>query len=440
MRKPRLIVRGLHELYRQDPERADRLLRGRGSDPISRRGFLKNSGLLAMSGALSAAIPFSRWMPSGLIPAALADTTLPFELRGKDARLIVLNDRPVNAETPPDLLDDPVTPASRMFVRNNGLPPADVDIATWQLSVGGESAISPKRYTLAQLKSRFTQHSLQLLIECAGNGRHEFNPPAPGLQWTQGAVACPLWTGVRLRDVLEDVGIAKDAVYVAYYGADRHLSGNPDEVPISRGVPLRKALEDEALLAWSMNGEDLPLLHGFPLRLVCAGSPGSTSGKWLKQLLIRDRVHDGPKMTGYSYRIPCEPVAPGAKVAERDMCIIESMPVKSIITYPKTGALLSPGQPLPVRGHAWSGDLSVAAVDTSIDFGATWQTCSVDEPVNRLAWQHFSTTLTLPGRGYYEIWARATNSAGRMQPMLVPGWNPEGYLNNACHRIAVRVV
>ncbi|MGR9109043.1 MAG: molybdopterin-dependent oxidoreductase, partial [Gammaproteobacteria bacterium] len=224
------------------------------------------------------------------------------------------------------------------------------------------------------------------------------------------------------------------------YGADRHLSGNPDEVPISRGFPMHKALEEETLIAWAMNGEDLPLMNGYPLRLVCAGWPGSTSGKWLNQLLIRDRVHDGPKMGGYSYRIPCRPVAPGAKVAEKDMCIIESMPVKSIITHPKTGALLKVGQPLPIRGHAWSGDLAVAAVDTSIDFGATWQPCVLDNPVNRLAWQHFSSTVTSPGPGYYEVWVRATNTVGRMQPMLVPGWNPKGYLNNACHRIAVKVV
>lgn len=439
MNKPYRISRGIHELYREDPERADRLVWGRVAQPVSRRGFLKNSGLLAMSGALGASIPFSRWMPCGLIPAALADATVPFQLPGKDPGLVVLNDRPVNAETPPDLLDDPVTPASRLFVRNNGLPPEQVDPNSWLLSIAGESAISPRQYSLAELKKRFNPRSLQLVIECGGNGRYEFNPPASGLQWTQGAVGCALWTGVRLKDILDDVGVGKDAVYVAYYGADRSLSGGPDKVPISRGVPIGKALEDETLIAWAMNGKDLPLLHGYPLRLVCAGWPGSTSGKWLQRLLIRNRVHDGPKMMGYSYRIPCEPVAPGAKVPENEMCIIQSMPVKSIITHPKTGALLQIGQPLPIRGHAWSGRHSVAAVDTSIDFGATWQPCVLEKPANRLAWQHFHTTLTLPGRGYYEVWARATNSDGRMQPMLVPGWNPEGYLNNACHRIAVKV-
>lgn len=434
------ICRGIHELYDDDGERADNLIWGRRRDRLSRRGFLRESGLFAISSALSASIPYSRWMPFGLIPTALADSKAPFQLKGKDRGLLILNDRPINAETPPELLDDRITPATRMFVRNNGLPPGHIDTNHWSLEVSGESAISVKHYSLDELKRRFKHYNLQLVLECGGNGRSEFNPQTEGNQWSQGAVGCPLWTGIRLRDVLEDVGYKKDAVYVAYYGADSHLDGNPKDVPISRGFPMHKALEDETLIAWAMNGADLPLLNGFPLRLVCAGWPASTSGKWLKKLVIRDRIHDGPKMTGYSYRIPCEPIAPGAKVAEKDMCIIESMPVKSLITYPKTGALLKVGQPLPVRGHAWAGDLSVSAVDTSIDFGATWHPCVLEPPVNRLAWQHFSSAVFLPGRGYFEVWVRATSSAGRMQPMLVPGWNPKGYLNNACHRIAVKVV
>ena len=142
-------------------------------------------------------------------------------------------------------------------------------------------------------------------------------PPASGNQWSTGAIGCPEWTGVRLQDVLDDVGIKDDAVYVAYYGADTHASGDPNKVPISRGVPLAKALEDETLIAWAMNGEDIPPMNGYPLRLVCAGWPGSVSGKWLKKIVVRDRVHDGPKMTGTSYRVPCKPVAPGTSCPTR---------------------------------------------------------------------------------------------------------------------------
>ena len=139
-------------------------------------------------------------------------------------------------------------------------------------------------------------------------GAPEFNPPAKGNQWTIGAVACAKWTGVRLRDLLKDVGIKEDAVYIGYYGADKHLSKDPDKVVISRGVPMKKAMEHEALIAWAMNDEDIPIMNGYPLRLVIGGWPGSTCGKWLNRIVIRNQVHDGPKMGGSSYRLPCETV------------------------------------------------------------------------------------------------------------------------------------
>ncbi len=406
----------------------------------TRRSFLKGAALTGLSAAVGATVPFARFMPAGPIPVALADSADAFTIEGKDG-LVVLNDRPINAETPAHLLNDEVTPASRLFVRNNGIPPRleEEAVANWSLTVDGESCLRPRAYTLRELRTRFEQHTLQLLIECGGNGRSEFHPPARGNQWTTGAVGCPEWTGVRLKDVLEDVGLRDDAVYVAYEGADTHLSGDPNKLPISRGVPVRKALENESLIVWAMNGEPLPLLHGFPLRLVCGGWPASVSGKWLERILIRDRVHDGPKMTGQSYRVPCEPVAPGAAVADEDMCIIESMPVKSLITFPKSGIRHPVDEPLAVNGHAWAGDFEVDRVELSIDFGATWNEVALRPPVNRLAWQHFAADIGFPEAGYYEVWARATDSNGVAQPMVLPGWNPRGYLNNACHRIAVMV-
>ena len=432
--------KGLHELYADDPERADELLWGRKVLPVTRRGFMKGSGLAAMAAVLGASIPFARYMPGGLIPAALAESDQDFTIPGKSG-LTVLNDRPINAETPAHLLDDPITPSSRLFVRNNGIPPStfDIDPLEWQITVEGEACERPKILTLGEIQRRFKHHTLQLQIECGGNGRSEFNPPAKGNQWSTGAVGCPEWTGVRLRDVLEDCGVADNAVYVAYKAADSHLSGDPTKSPISRGVPIAKALQHESMIVWAMNGEALPELHGFPVRMLCAGWPASVSGKWLTHILIRDRVHDGEKMTGQSYRVPCEAVAPGSAVADEDMCIIESMPVKSLITFPKSGIDLPFGRKLDLRGHAWAGDARVKEVHTSIDFGATWQKAKLKKPVNRLAWQHWSADAEFPEPGYYEVWARAVDENGRSQPMLVPGWNPRGYLNNACHRIAVMV-
>jgi len=432
--------KGLHELYADNPDLADDLLWGRKAGEVSRRGFMKGSGLAAMTAVLGASIPFAKYMPGGLIPAALAQSDETFYIPGKSG-LTILNDRPINAETPAHLLDDSVTPASRLFVRNNGIPPStwDMDPQQWQISIEGEACERPKLMTLGEIQERFKHRTFQLQIECGGNGRSEFNPPAKGNQWTTGAIGCPEWTGVRLRDILEDCGIGDNAVYVAYEAADAHLSGDPTKLPISRGVPVRKALENESMIVWAMNGEPLPELHGFPVRMLCSGWPASVSGKWLTRILIRDRVHDGAKMTGQSYRVPCKPVPPGTSVADEDMCIIESMPVKSLITFPKSGIEINVGKQLDLRGHAWAGDSRVTTVQTSIDFGATWQKAKLRKPANRLAWQHWTASAEFPEAGYYEVWARAQDDAGRSQPMVLPGWNPRGYLNNACHRIAVMV-
>lgn len=191
-----------------------------------------------------------------------------------------------------------------------------------------------------------------------------------------------------------------------------------------------------------MNGQDLPLMHGFPLRLVVGGWPASVSGKWLHTLSVRNKEHDGPKMDGHSYRVPRLPVMPGEKLAEtpENFKIIESMPIKSLITYPKTGAMMEIGKTLDIRGHAWAGDLTVKEVELSIDYGATWQKANLQAPKNRLAWQHWSGQIQFPQKGYYEVWARATDTKGTAQPMVIPAWNPGGYLNNACHRIAVKIV
>jgi DMSO/TMAO reductase YedYZ molybdopterin-dependent catalytic subunit len=255
-----------------------------------------------------------------------------------------------------------------------------------------------------------------------------------------GAVGCAAYTGVRLKDVLESAGVRRTAVYVAYYGEDPHLSGDAKAIPISRGVPLEKAMDESTLLAWDMNGEPLPAQHGFPLRMVAPGWPASVSGKWLTRLWVRDRVHDGEKMGGHSYRVPRHPVAPGADVPDADMEIIGAMPVKSIVTRPATGVEHRVSDPLSVRGHAWCGDGPVRSVHLSIDFGSTWIETSLAPPANPFAWQHFTADLRFPTPGHFEVWARAMDHKGRQQPMVVPGWNPGGYLNNAMHRIAVRVV
>ena len=266
---------------------------------IGRREFIRNTSATSFAALVGMRIPYLSLLPAGLVPIALTHAAQATIIPQKPG-LVVLNDRPLNAETPAHLLDDAITPAARMFVRNNGIPPqlTAAQVADWTLSIGGESCTRPTQLSLRDLQQKFRHHTYQLQLECGGNGRSEFFPPARGNQWSTGAVSCAQWTGVRLRDVLQHCGIQNDAVYIGYNSADSHLSGDPKLRPISRGVPINKALEDETLIAWALNGADIPPLHGYPLRLVCGGWPASASGKWLNEILVRDRVHDGAKMTG----------------------------------------------------------------------------------------------------------------------------------------------
>ena len=405
---------------------------------MKRRNFVKKTSLGVFAALLGTEIVFGANLSEGYLPLGLQDPD-PFTLFSLDKEMTILNDQPWNIEAKAHLLNDDITPNKYMFIRNNGIIPEKIDASKWTLTIDGESVLQKKTYTLQELKSKFKTYTYQLTLECGGNGRSEFDPPAKGNQWTIGAVSCANWTGIRLKDLLEDIEMKSDAIYIGYHAVDQHLSRDPNKEAISRGVPIRKALQEETLLAFEMNNEPIPLAHGFPLRLVAGGWPASVSGKWIQRISIRNKVHDGAKMGGSSYRVPCESVAPGTKVEDEDMCIIESMPVKSLITYPKSGAMIEEGKSLKMKGHAWAGEQSVSMMEYSIDFGATWKECQVQLPVNRLAWQHFSATINFPKKGYYEVWAKATDTQGISQPMLLPGWNPKGYLNNACHRIAIKI-
>ena len=428
-------AKGLFTLYKNDPEGADQMVFGRETYQ-DRRGFLKGAGLTAMAAALGGVIPFHRDMPGGIIPAAFAEGLDDVVIKNKDG-LTILNDRPLNAETPPHLLDDSITPTSRHFIRNNGIPPINMDAAGWKLTVDG-MVDKPLSLSIADLKANFEIVEQPLVLECGGNGRAFFEPKAKGNQWTYGAVACSQWTGVRLSDVLKAAGVQSDAVYTAHYSADQHLSGKPGKLPISRGIPIAKALGPENIIAFAMNGEPLHPMNGAPLRLVIPGWPGSCSQKWLTKITLRNQVHDGPKMTGKAYRVPTYPVAPGEKVDEKDFEIIERMPVKSLITYPQTNSAVA-GNKVEIRGHTWSGDRTVDKVELSINFGASWFEASLDNPVNSGAWQDFRAEISFPQSGYYEVWAKATDDQGVSQPFAI-AWNPKGYLNNSYHRIALNVV
>ncbi len=395
---------------------------------IDRRSFLKGAALSTAGLAIATRATAAEPTPEETILAGAAD-------------LRVHSDRPVVAESPVTLLDGDTTPNHHHFVRNNGLVPQRAvlrDTSDWTLTVDGE-VDRPTQFSLDQIQSRFSAHTASLVIESAGNGRAGFRPAARGIPWTLGGVGCATWTGVLLRDLLEGVDYRGSCTHVAFYGEDTHLSGDAARSPLSRAIPIEKALDGHTMVAWAMNGEPLPAEHGFPLRLVVPGYPGSASGKWLKRLWLRDQQHDGQGMEGLSYRMPLHPLKPGDELDPAQTRIIQQMPVKSLFTAPASGVRVAAGESLQLRGQAWSGAGRIEAVDLSWDFGQTWIKANLQEPPNPYAWQRFAKPITLPGPGYYEIWARATDVTGATQPQVVPGWNPQGYLNNAMHRIAVEV-
>jgi sulfite oxidase len=362
-----------------------------------------------------------------------------FDLSMKNG-LTLLGNTPLVAETPEELLDDETTPVARFFIRNNGLLPQPIDDAeSWTFTVDGEVE-RPLHLTVADLKSRFAHKTFRMVLECGGNGRSFLEPPAEGNPWTNGGAGCAEWTGVSLGDVLREAGLKPSGLYTGHFGADPDKTGSHERQAMSRGMPIAKALEEHTLLVWGMNGEPLPFIHGGPLRLIVPGWPGSLSEKWLKRIWIRDREHDGPGMTGLSYRLPVRPLPPGSDGQGVETRILESMPVRSIVTAPADGAHYPAGtRSIAVRGAAWTGDESVERVEVTIDGGATWVAAEMQRPRNRYDWVRWQVSLALPGEGFYEIFARATDSLGRAQPFRAANWNPNGYGCNVMHRVAVTV-
>jgi DMSO/TMAO reductase YedYZ molybdopterin-dependent catalytic subunit len=442
--------RTLDELYRDDPERADAVAFGRTTGP-DRRGFL--GGAAAMGAAVGGAIPFAANMPAGLVPAALAQGAAApagaargpqiLEFPGKERGLVVLGDRPLVAETPEHLLDDDTTPTAKFFIRNNGqIPePQQGDPDAWAFKIDGE-VNQPLELTLGELKRRFASEvaTYRLQLECGGNGRSFFQPPGRGNQWTNGGVGVAEWTGVPLASVLRAAGLKPSAVYTGHYGADPHLSGDATRPSISRGVPIAKAMEAHTILAWQMNGQPIPHIHGGPVRLVAPGWPGSVSAKWLTRVWVRDREHDGPGMTGTNYRVPIVPIVPGSQSPDANFRVMESMPLRSIVSNPANGTRLPAGtRELRLRGAAWAGEKTVRAQHVSVDFGQTWSEAQLAEPKNKYDWRRWTATIRLPSDGYFELWARATDQDGVMQPHVAGNWNPQGYGANPMHRVAVLV-
>jgi DMSO/TMAO reductase YedYZ molybdopterin-dependent catalytic subunit len=355
--------------------------------------------------------------------------------------LTILPTVELNAETPLHLLDDGITPVSRLFARNTGnMPlPSASDVAAWTVAIDG-CVRTPRRWTLKELQRQFETVTRTAVLECAGNGRAFFPEPAGTVLWTHGAAGCVAWTGVRLADLLRACEPTPDAVYTGHHSPDMRLDGRGSA--ISRGLPIAKALAPETLVAWAINGEPIPPLHGGPLRLVAPGYPGSASQKWLTRIEVRDREHDGERMLNLHYRlprVPVRPLGPDERYDESLFEVITDVTVRAVITSPRDGFAAAVDAPLAVRGHAWSGHTPLAKVELSVDGGKSWRAAALGPLPDTFAWRRFTATLAPPPPGAVEIIARASDAGGRSQPLDSVPWNPKGYCNNTVHRVRGRI-
>ena len=345
-------------------------------------------------------------------------------------RLIIRSPRPEDLETPPHLLTSWITPTELFYVRSHFYTPA-ISEAEWKLVIDGE-VDGPYEITLSELRTLAPTRQV-VTLECAGNGRAFFEPRVAGVQWEKGAVGTAEWRGVRLGDVLARAGARRTARYLWLDGADRGTGRAPDFI---RSLPIGKALDSATLLAYEMNGEPLPVAHGFPLRAIVPGWEGAYAVKWLTHIRVSDRDHDGP-FTQAGYRKPRSPVKPGTLVGPADTVPVRELPVKSLITSVAHDAVVS-RDAVRIAGFAWVGDAVIRRVDVSVDNGRTWQDARLGRDRAQYAWREFEYMWRPRESGSYAVLSRATDSRGRVQP-VVAEWNPAGYLWNAIDQVRLNV-
>jgi sulfite oxidase len=281
----------------------------------------------------------------------------------------------------------------------------------------------------------FPPLTMQGMLECAGSGRTAFQPRPSGTPWLEtGGMGCPVWTGARLRDVLAAAGVKTGAVHVAGQGGDPGALATV--APVIRSIPLSKAMEARTLVAWEMNGQPLPAVHGFPLRLVVPGWVGSASTKWLHTITVLDAPFKGTYMDS-SYRMPRVPVKPGEKMPA-DTVITEAWPIKSMIVSPAPGARFKVNEPIQGVGRAWVGEAEVDLVEISADGGASWSSARLFPRTDKYAWRKFTFAHLPYNTGPVTLMARARDDRGNVQPE-VPAWNPLGYFWNGWHKVGVVV-
>jgi DMSO/TMAO reductase YedYZ molybdopterin-dependent catalytic subunit len=360
-------------------------------------------------------------------PTAAAAEPESERLIAAQAGLAVHQTEALNCETPPAALGADVTPTAQ-FYRRNHFPLPVLDEAAWRLDVGGmvQQPLSLSLHELTQLPAE----TAVVTLECAGNGRALFRPSTTGVQWGLGAVSTAAWTGPRLADVLARAGIKGGAREVIFGGADHGMVDDvPHPIRFERSLTVQDAVESGALLAYAMNGQPLPVRHGYPLRLIVPGWYAVASVKWLTEIRVVAERFDGFfQDQDYVY----EWNRTGDSVREP----VRLQQVRAMITRPSTGQELSRGVVI-VCGVAWSGAAPITRVEVSVADGPWRKARLVGTPAAH-GWQQWEFLASGLRPGEVRIRARASDLAGRSQPDL-PEWNRRGYAANFIHEVGVRL-
>jgi len=400
---------------------------------ITRRHLLGTAGAgvaLAVSGQRivhAAGIGLTLGVPEGVGTVAAMEA-----LPGKKP-LIKLSYRPPNYESPLEYFRTPITPNDQFFVRYHLADIPQVDAAKYSVKVGGDGASTPFELTLDDLK-KMPAFEVVAVNQCSGNRRGLSNPHVVGVEWGYGAMGCARWKGARLKDVLEKAGLKKEAIEVAFDGADGPvIDKTPDFI---KSIPTWKAIEETTLLAYEMNGQPLPHFNGFPARIVV---PGWTGTYWMKHVIAVNALTrpQGGFWMNPAYRVPV------GKFPLRDRFVsqenaastpITEMVVNSLITSHHDGAKVNAGK-IKVSGMAWDGGYGISSVQVSTDGGKTWAAATLGQDLGRFAFRPWNIDLVAK-KGKNAVMVNATNKLGQSQTSELI-FNPAGYHNNVMQNITL---
>lgn len=338
----------------------------------------------------------------------------------------VMTQKPLNAETPTEYLRSWITPNQMFFDRNQGdIIQEPISLSDWELFIDGEIE-HPLRFTFEEIL-KMPKVIVSNTLECSGNGRSFLKEKASGNPWTIGGVSNAVYGGVWLKDLLAQTELKNTAKHVAFEGYDKALGSSG--IKFIRSVPIEKALSS-TLLAYEMNGEPIPLKHGYPLRALALGWYGANSVKWLHNIMVMEKPYEGFFMDRV-YRVFQKGQA--SETGE----VVKDLNVKSFITQPLKDETLSSGM-ITILGTAYAGEADIVKVEVSVDSGQSWNEATFIGPHEPYAWRQWQYIWKVSDPGDYTIMSRATDSTGRTQPMDAT-WNVLGYGNNGINEHALTI-